>query len=502
MATEQEADIDDMADPRLDPHLFIVFGAGGDLSERKLMPALYTLMQQHEDLQCCHILGVARSDRTDEEYREEVRRDFREQGFTNDDLEQWCDRHVFYQPLGKPPDYDAVADRIKSLDAELDLKGNRVFYLALPPAGFAPTIRAISEHGLQETQGWTRLVVEKPFGSDLESARKLNALIHEYFNEDQVYRIDHYLGKETVQNLLVFRFANALFESVWNRERIERVEIVVEESIGTEGRGKYYDGSGALRDMIQNHLSQLLCLVAMEAPTRFDADSIRPEKLKVLESIRPIRPENVVFGQYTSAEIDGERVPGYLEEEGVPQDSRTETFVELMLEVSNWRWQGVPFVLRTGKRMPERRTQIFVRFRPAPISIFQPFESTCHLSPNVLIFTLQPNEGFDLCFEVKEPGDHRVRMVTQRLRFRYDEAFEPLPEAYETLLLDIMEGDQTLFVDSAWVEASWKLYDPILDGSIPIKPYPAGSTGPAQSATGKAAPSTGNGSLSESVTLS
>ena len=466
-----------MTAPPLDPFLFIVFGAGGDLSERKLMPALYHLMQKREELRCAHVLGVARSERTDESYRAEIRQAFQAQGFSDEDLQRWCDQHVFYQSLGSSADYAGLAARIRSIEEQFGLPGNRVFYLALPPAGFEPTITALGEHGLHEADGWRRLVVEKPFGQDLDSARTLNNLIHKYFSEDEVYRIDHYLGKETVQNLLVFRFANALFESVWNRERIERIEISVEESIGTEGRGKYYDGSGALRDMIQNHLTQLLCLVAMEAPTRFDADAIRPEKLKVLESIRPIQMENVVFGQYASGEVDGEGVPGYLEEDGVPADSTTETFVRLNLEVSNWRWQGVPFVLRTGKRMPQRRTQIIVRFRPAPISIFQPFETTCHLSPNVLIFTLQPDEGFDLCFEVKEPGD-RVRMVTQKLRFRYDEAFEPLPEAYETLLLDILEGDQTLFVDADWVEASWRLYAPLLEGSVPVRPYAAGSQGP------------------------
>ena len=466
-----------MEHDRIEPFLFIVFGAGGDLSERKLMPALYQLMQRHDDLRCCHILGVARSERTDEQYRAEIRRGFEMQGFSEEELERWCDRHVFYQTLGDEPDYDALAARIRDLERQFDLPGNRVFYLALPPGGFTPTITAIGEHGLQESDGWTRLVVEKPFGKDLESARLLNTLIHRFFEEEEVYRIDHYLGKETVQNLLVFRFANALFESAWNRERIESVEISVEESLGTEGRGKYYDGSGALRDMIQNHLTQLLCLVAMEAPSRFDADAIRAEKLKVLESIRRVRPDQAVFGQYIAGKSDGEDVPGYLEEAGVPTDSRTETFVKLTLEIPNWRWQGVPFVLRTGKRMPERRTQIVVRFRPAPVSIFQPFESTCHLSPNVLIVTLQPNEGFDLCFEVKEPGD-RVRMVTQRLRFRYEEAFEPLPEAYETLLHDVLEGDQTLFVDAHWVEASWQMYDELLEGSVPVFPYPAGSSGP------------------------
>lgn len=471
-----------MSSSPVEPFLFVVFGAGGDLSERKLMPALYHLMQRRADLRCCHVLGVARSERDDAQYRKEIRIAFRKQGFTEDELQAWCDRHVFYHSLASDG-YDGLCDRIKELETAHDLPGNRVFYLALPPGGFAPTIEALGERDLHRSGGWTRLVVEKPFGHDLRSAHDLNELVHRFFSEQDVYRIDHYLGKETVQNLLVFRFANALFESAWHRERIDRVEISVEETLGVEGRGKYYETAGALRDMIQNHLTQVLCLVAMEAPARFDAEAIRTEKRKVLDSVRSIRPEDVVLGQYAAGTVGGERVPGYLEEPGVPADSRTETFVQLRLAVSNWRWEGVPFILRTGKRLPERRTRISVHFKPAPISIFQPYESTCHLSPNVLVITLQPDEGFELLFEVKEPSD-RFRLATQRLKFRYDDVFEPLREAYETLLLDILEGDQTLFVDARWVEASWRLYDHILAGDVPVLSYPAGTSGPASTRRG------------------
>ena len=460
------------------PFLFVIFGAGGDLSDRKLLPALYHLMGRHSDLRSCHILGVARTPRTDDQFRREVREVLAEHGFAGETSHHWCDTNVAYESLGEAGnDYDRIEQRIREIEQAHHLPENRVYYLALPPVGFEPTVRALGERGLGRSAGWIRLVVEKPFGHDFASGRSLNELVHAYFDEAQIFRIDHYLGKETVQNLLVFRFANALFESVWNRDRIERVEILVEERLGVEERGKYYDKSGALRDMVQNHLTQLLCLVAMDAPTRFDAAAIGREKLKVLESIRPLRRADVVLGQYAAGTIDGATVPGYRDEAGVPADSLTPTFVELSLEISNWRWQGVPFVIRTGKRMPERRTQIIIHFRPAPISIFQPFEKTCDLSPNRLVFTLQPDEGFDLSFEVKEPGD-AFSLATQTLHFRYDEVYDPLREAYETLLLDVLRGDQTLFVDADWVEASWKLYEPVLRDGLDLRLYAAGSAGP------------------------
>ncbi|MGB6231869.1 MAG: glucose-6-phosphate dehydrogenase, partial [Candidatus Acidiferrales bacterium] len=326
--------------------------------------------------------------------------------------------------------------------------------------------------------GWVRLVIEKPFGRDLASAQALNKVVHENFEEKQVYRIDHYLGKETVQNLLVFRFANSLFEPQWNRDRIESVEITVAESLGVEHRAGYYEGAGALRDMIQNHLTQLATLTAMEVPEAFRADAIRREKVKVLHSVLPIRLEDVVLGQYAAGEIDGEDVAAYRDEPGVAKDSQTETFVALRLEIENWRWHGVPFFLRTGKRLPKRASQIVVNFRRPPVWIFKPFDGDT-IQSNSLVIAIQPDEGFDLYFEIKAPGPG-VRIQQSDLRFRYSDLFPPLPEAYETLLLDVLQGDMTLFVSDDWVEASWRLYTPLLENKPKVVPYAAGSWGPAE----------------------
>lgn len=466
--------------PPIAPHLFVIFGATGDLAHRKLLPALFHLMQRRDLSRQIYVLGASRSALSDEEYRDSARASLFEQGFSEKEVTAWCDQHLFYQSLGPNSDrYGALVERIETLEGTHDLSGNRVLYLALPPQTFAPTLESVGAVGLDESPGWTRLVVEKPFGYDLPSARELNALVHRYFDEGQIFRIDHFLGKETVQNLLAFRFANALFESAWNRDRIERVEITVSETLGLEGRAGYYDRSGQLRDMVQNHLTQLLTLIAMEPPAAFESDALRHEKVKVLNSIPPIDPDHVVFGQYTSGQIDGQEVPGYLDEEGIEPTSATETFVALRLHVANWRWQGVPFFLRTGKRMPRPLRQIAVHFRRAPISIFQPHETTCELSSNVLLITLQPDEGFDLHFEVKRPGEP-FRLKTEQLSFRYEQAFGPIPDAYETLLYDVITGDQMLFVHADEVEAAWKLFGPLLEKNLAVHPYSAGSWGPAQ----------------------
>ncbi len=317
--------------------------------------------------------------------------------------------------------------------------------------------------------------MEKPFGRDVDSARELNALVHRYFEEQQIYRIDHYLGKETVQNLMVFRFANPIFEAIWNRDRVDHVQITVAEDLGIEGRAGYYDQAGALRDMVQNHLTQVLCHMAMEVPAAFDARAVRDEKAKVLRSLAPVDPRDVVRGQYTRGVIAGTGIAGYREEPGVAAGSDAETFVAMKLEVENWRWKGVPFYLRTGKRLPRRVSRIFVTFKSAPVSIFQPF--TCTLQSNVLAITLQPDEGFDLRFEVKQPGQP-LQIGSQQLHFRYADAFSPLPDGYETLLLDILAGDQTLFVRADWVEASWDRYKPVLEAPPPLEFYEAGSWGP------------------------
>jgi glucose-6-phosphate 1-dehydrogenase len=358
------------------------------------------------------------------------------------------------------------------------LPGNRVFYLALPPLAFVAAVESLGTIGLNEGPGWTRIVCEKPFGHDHDSAVELNRRIHRYFDESQTYRIDHYLGKETVRNLLAFRFANTIFESVWNRQHVGSVEIIVAESIGVDGRGEFYDQTGAFRDMVQNHLSQLLTLTAMEVPPSLDADAIRDEKVKVLRSVSPISPDDIELGQYAEGLVDEQPVEGYLDESGVAPGSTTETFVAMRVNVANSRWQGVPFLLRTGKRMPERTTQIAINFRCPVLAMFQARESA-EVHANALVLTLQPDEGFDLRFEVKLPGEG-LRLQTQSLSFKYADVFERLPEAYETLLLDVITGDQTLFVRADEVEESWRLYAPLLEALPAPNPYAAGTLGPSQ----------------------
>jgi glucose-6-phosphate 1-dehydrogenase len=376
-------------------------------------------------------------------------------------------------------DYKKLATRIKKLEQENELSGNRVFYMALPPSVLHSTIKCLGEVGLNRSDGWTKLVIEKPFGTDLESAKKLNFLLHSYCDESQIYRIDHFLGKETVQNLLVFRFANAFFEHLWNRDHIESVEITVAEKIGIEGRAHYFEQIGTLRDMVQNHLTQLLTSVAMEVPIAFEADAIRNEKAKILKQIAPIKAGDVVYGQYTRGKIDGGQIRGYREEPGIPPNSKTETFVALKLTIANWRWQGVSFILRTGKRLPKRLTQIVINFHRAPVSIFNPFEEKNPIEPNALTLTIQPDEGFDLKFQVKSIGQP-ITTTTQHLHFKYSEELGSLPDAYENLLLDIITGDQTLFVRYDEVEAAWKIYEILLKKDIPIHLYPAGTKGPIQ----------------------
>ncbi len=389
------------------PHLFVVFGGTGDLMRRKLLPALYRLVEQGLVDQSFRILSVARDPFDEAAYRQWAREALDEFAVDGDKAKmgKWCDTCLNYFAIGDSAseDFEKLREKMEALEEKHGLPGNRAIYLALPPRVFPATIERLGEAGLNRSPGWTRIVVEKPFGRGPESAKELNSIVHEHFDERQIYRIDHYLGKETVQNLLVFRFANPIFESLWNRDRIASVQITVAESVGVGTRAGYYDQAGALRDMVQNHLTQLLTLTAMEAPSAFEADDIRNEKVKVLRSITPIRESDVVFGQYRAGHVGGEAVVGYEDEANIPRGSETETFVALRLEINNWRWQGVPFYLRTGKRLKERTSQIVVSFKPPPVSLF----SGTHqrpITPNALVLTIQPDEGFDMRIEVKKPG--------------------------------------------------------------------------------------------------
>jgi glucose-6-phosphate 1-dehydrogenase len=459
----------------VDPGIFVIFGALGDLSKRKLIPALAKL-RAHGHLGEHHlIVGVGRdTDVGDEAFRTMAREAIRDAGT---EAKAWSDGALFYQasPSGSDEDFRALATKLASLEKEFHLPGNRVFYLSIPPAQFAPTITSLDRDS--RGHGSNRVVIEKPFGRDLASAQELNRIVLGAFDESEVYRIDHYLGKETVQNLLVFRFANSIFESLWNRNHVESVQIVVGEELGVETRAGYYDKAGALRDMVQNHLTQLLCLAAMEVPVSIEADSIRWEKVKVLRSLSAVTPENAVFGQYSHGALRGAPVRGYLQEEGVAPNSHTETYVSLRLFIDNWRWKGVPFCIRTGKRLARRVTEIAVTFHRPPVCLFNSLGG-CLVHSNVLLITLQPDEGFSLYFDVKSPAEP-LDLKTFPLSFRYGEKFQTLPEAYETLLLDVLQGDQTLFVHSAEVEESWKFYQPLLDCDRTLHLYEPGSWGPA-----------------------
>ncbi len=467
----------------VDRHVFVIFGGTGDLTRRKLIPSLHRLMVENGLAGRCIIIGVSPSDFDDDTYRAWVRRALLDAG-VDDGLDVWRDEDVYFERIGRDRhSYEELATRIEAIESERDLPGNRLFYLALPPAVFPTAIAGIGEVGLNTAPGWTRLVVEKPFGTDLETACALNAVVHEYFDESKVYRIDHYLGKETVQNLLALRFANPMFESTWNRDRVESVEITVAEDLGIGTRAGYYESAGALRDMVQNHLTQVLTLVAMEPPISFDAEQIRNEKVKVISAIAPIQRDRVVFGQYTEGTIDGAPVPGYRDEEGVATGSRTPTFVALELEVDTWRWRGVPFYLRTGKRLPKRLTQIVVTFQLPPMCIFHGHRDDCSVSHDVLVISLQPDESFALHFNVKVPGEG-YELESQALQYDHGDMYGRLPDAYQTLILDVIEGDQTLFVRSDEVEASWSLYDPLLDLDVEPSPYAAGTWGPASTDQG------------------
>lgn len=465
-----------------EPSILVIFGGTGDLARRKLLPALGKHAASGALHPLTQVIGVATNpNNTEEGYRDLARTSVSAAGLEGPEVDAFCAQRVHYQTLadGTREAYEALARRIEALEAQHGLAPRRTFYLALPTDALDDVLTGLTIAGLNgnRPEGWTRVVVEKPFGNDLDSARALVELMRGAFEEEQIFRIDHYLGKETVQNLLAFRFGNTLFESVWNRDRIAAVEIMVAEELGVGTRARYYDHSGATRDMVQNHLAQILALVAMEVPPLMDAESVRYEKAKVLRSVAPLGKSDVVFGRYTSGEIGGTAVGAYLEEEGVPADSRTETFAAMRLNVQNWRWQGVPFYLRTGKRMGRRLTRIGVQFKESPVCMFEK-NGVCKVSHNVLTITLQPDEGFSLYMDVKEPGSiSELKRIP--LTFRHSDHFAALPEAYETLLLDVLRGDQTLFVHSNEVIRSWKVFDPVLQLEHTIHPYAAGTFGPA-----------------------
>jgi len=472
-----------------------IFGASGDLTKRKLIPALYNLALEKKLPERFAVVGYARSEMTHEEFREKMREAVQE--FSRTGLKDPAVWELFAATLyfvrgsyDEPEGYRSLKEFIDGFDRSSRVMPARVFYLATPPDLYGPVIERIAAIGLApreiDGEGRTRVIIEKPFGTDLQSARELNRRVHEVLDESQVYRIDHYLGKETVQNIMVFRFANAVFEPIWNRRYVDHVQITAAETVGVENRGGYYEAAGVVRDMFQNHLLQLLCLTAMEPPVGFTADAVRDEKGKLLKSVRPIAPEEVasaaVRGQYGPGQIDGQKVVGYRQEPGVDKNSATVTYAAVKFYIDNWRWEGVPFYLRSGKRLAKRISEVAIQFKRPPLLLFKS-HALDNVNPNVLVMRIQPDEGVSLTFEVKPPGSDMI-VSPLSLDFNYEEAFgSGSPEAYETLLEDCIEGDSTLFTRHDWVEAAWALTDPIIQVWNLSKPrnfpnYPAGSWGP------------------------
>lgn len=475
----------------LEPTIFAIFGGSGDLTWRKLLPALFDLSLDRSMPPHFAIIVLGRGKLAEDKLRRRLHEgvnQFSRRGTVK--AAEWNPfvKHIHYLQgdYAKQRTYSALEDHCTKLEKEWGTKAQRIYYLATPPSLFCEIAQCLGEAGLTHDRERTRIVIEKPIGYDLESARALNAVLAASFEESQIFRIDHYLGKETVQNILAFRFANPIFEPIWNRRYIDYVTITVAETVGVERRGGYYDHAGALRDMVQNHLMQLLCLVAMEPMVSFDANEIRNKKVDVLHAARPILremvPEYAVRGQYGAGSVAGKDAPGYREESGVAPDSQTETFVALKLFLDNWRWQDVPFYLRTGKCLPQQSSEISIQFRAVPHQAFPP-EASLGWLPSRLILSIQPIEGIVLGFQAKYPGP-KMQLRPVDMRFSYHESFTaPSPDAYETLLWDVMQNDATLFMRADQVEAAWQLLTPVLEAWQTTAPsdfpnYNAGAWGP------------------------
>jgi glucose-6-phosphate 1-dehydrogenase len=477
--------------PRVpEPGVMVIFGASGDLTARKLVPALYDLAAQRRLPLEFAVVGISRTEMNHEEFREKLRKMLEEQrsGEVSDDVWESFSNGIFYMPgdSNKQETYDELKALLEKLDRERGTQGNRAFYLSSSPSLFPAIVQHLGDAGMnrEEDGAWSRLVVEKPFGRNLESAEELNAELQRYFDETQIYRIDHYLGKETVQNILALRFSNGIFEPIWNQHYVDHVQITVAEDIGVGTRGAFYEEAGALRDIVQNHVMQVLCLTAMEPPVAFDAESVREEKVKVLKAVRPIPGDEVdayaVRGQYEQGWVFGEEVSGYREEENVDPESVTETFVALKLFVDNWRWAGVPFYIRAGKRMPKKATEVAIQFHSSPHTPFAR-DDTEGLEPNVLVVRVQPEEGLSLKIGAKVPGSG-FEVSSVNMDLLYGTAFlEEAPDAYQRLLLDLMLGDPTLFIRADEAEGAWRILDPVMlhwaeEKSVHF--YAAGTWGP------------------------
>ncbi len=474
-----------------EPCSLVIYGASGDLTHRKLVPALYDLFEKHMLPASFNLVGISRSKMSDEDFKKHLKESLKQsKPQLSDSLWDSFSQNFHYLAGGydDPAAYQNLSKMLNQLDEENGTSCNRIFYLSTPPNVFEAIISNLGAVGLsREEKGYSRIVIEKPFGHNLESAKELNVKVKEVFRENQIYRIDHYLGKETVQNLLVMRFANSIFEPIWDRRHVDHVQITASEDLGVGSRAGYYESSGILRDMFQNHLFQVMCMIAMEPPVTYEANAIRDEKLKILKAMRPFDQRNLshvaVRGQYGPGFLAGEKVPGYRQEEGVNPRSITPTYAAIKVFLDTWRWHGVPFLLRSGKRLPKRATEVAIQFKEPPNLLFK--SNTTDLSPNVLVVRIQPDEGITLKFETKVPG-MTLEPKTVNMDFRYGTTFaEGTSEAYERLLLDCMLGDATLFIRGDETEAAWEALMPVLNHFENTQPegdfpnYEAGSWGPA-----------------------